>query len=52
MRTGSEEVTSHIDLTGPNTFEATATFDLFNAAGSKTNDGQVCHINETGTRFE
>src|SRR5712691_660099 len=29
MRTASEEVTSHIELTGPNTFEAAATFDLF-----------------------
>ncbi len=52
MRTASEEVTSHIDLTGPNAFEATATFDLFDNAGNKINDGQVCHINETATRFE
>lgn len=47
MRTASEEVTSHIDLTGPNAFEATATFDLFDNAGNKTNDGQVCNIHET-----
>lgn len=52
MRAASEEVTSHIELTGPDTFEATATFDLFNNAGNKTNDGEVCHINETATRFE
>ena len=51
MRILSEEVTSHINLTGPNTFQAAANFDLFDAAGNKTNDGQVCHINETGTRF-
>ncbi len=51
MRTGSEVVTSHIDLTGPDTFEAKATFDLFDAAGKKTNDGQVCHINENATRL-
>jgi hypothetical protein len=50
-RRGSEVVTSHIDLTGPNAFEAKATFDLFDAAGNPT-AAQGCHINETATRFE
>jgi hypothetical protein len=49
-RTGSEEVTSHIDLTGPDSFEAAATFDFFDAAGIMTAQG--CRINETATRFE
>jgi hypothetical protein len=52
MRTASEEVTSHIDLTDANTFEAAATFDLFDAAGKQINVGQVCNINETATRFQ
>lgn len=47
---GSEVVTSHIDLTGPDAFEAVATFDLFDAAGNMTAQG--CPINETATRFE
>jgi hypothetical protein len=50
MRTGSEEVTSQISLTGPNAFEASASFDLFDAAGEII--GQGCVINETATRFE
>ncbi len=48
-RKGSEEVTSHIDLTGPDAFEAAATFELFDAMGNKTAEG--CPINETATRF-
>jgi len=47
---GSEEVTNHIELTGPDTFDANATFDLFDAAGNRT--GQGCPITESGTRFE
>ena len=50
MRTGSEVVTKDIRLTGPDTFEATSTFDLFDAAGNVTAQG--CIINETATRFE
>ncbi len=50
MRTGSEEVTSQISLTGPNAFEASASFDLFDAAGEIIGQGFV--INETATRFE
>jgi hypothetical protein len=49
-RRGSEEVTSHISLAGPDAFEATATFDLFDPAGNMTAQG--CVINETATRFE
>jgi hypothetical protein len=48
---GSEVVTSHIDLTGPNAFEAAATFDVLDTAGNLT-AAQGCHINETATRFE
>ena len=48
-RTGSEELTKDIRLTDPDTFEATTTFDLFNAAGTMTAQG--CIINETATRF-
>jgi hypothetical protein len=50
VRTGSEEVTKDIRLTGPDTFEATSTFDLFDVAGNMTSQG--CIINETATRFE
>lgn len=49
-RRGSEEVTSHIGLTGPDGFKATATFDVFDPAGNKISQG--CVINETATRFE
>jgi hypothetical protein len=49
-RTGSEEVTKGITLTGPDTFEAPTTYDLFDAAGGITAQG--CSINETATRFE
>jgi hypothetical protein len=49
-RRGSEEVTSRIDVTGSNSFEANATFDLFDPAGNVISQG--CPINETATRFE
>lgn len=47
---GGEEVTNNIELTGPDTFDSNATFDLFDAAGNMT--GQGCPITESGTRFE
>ncbi len=47
---GSEEVSKNILLTGPDTFEATSTFDVFDTAGNITAQG--CTINETATRFE
>jgi hypothetical protein len=47
---GSEEVQKNIFLTGPDTFEAISTFDLFDIAGNPTAQG--CTINETATRFE
>jgi len=47
-----EEVTSHIHLTGPDAFEATATFDLFDTTGNKTSPEEGCTSNETATRFE
>jgi hypothetical protein len=50
MLRGSEEVTKDILLTDPDAFEATSTFDLFDAAGNMTSQG--CIINETATRFE
>jgi hypothetical protein len=50
MRIGSEEVTKDIRLTGPDAFEATSTFDLFDVSGNMTAQG--CIINETATRFE
>jgi hypothetical protein len=46
---GSEEVSKNILLTDPDTFEATSTFDLFDAAGNITAQG--CLINEAATRF-
>ena len=49
-RRGSEEVTKAIGFTGPNAFEASSTFDLFDAAGNLTAHG--CPINETATRFK
>ena len=49
-RIGSQEVTNDIRLTGPDAFEATATVDLFDAAGNMTAQG--CIINGTATRFE
>jgi hypothetical protein len=48
--TGSEEVTKDIHVTGPDTFEATSTYDLFDAAGTMVATG--CIINETATRFQ
>jgi hypothetical protein len=50
MLRGSEEVRKNILLTGPDTFEATSTFDVFDTAGNITAQG--CIINETATRFE
>jgi hypothetical protein len=50
VRIGSEEIMSRIRLTSPDTFEATATFDLFDIAGEPTAQG--CSINVTATRFE
>src|SRR5437899_7280106 len=38
-RRGSEEVTTHIDLADPDAFEATAAFDLFDAAGNVISQG-------------
>jgi hypothetical protein len=49
MLRGSEEVRKNILLTGPDTFEATSTFDVFDTAGNITAQG--CTINETATRF-
>lgn len=49
-RTGSEELTKDIRLTGPDTFEATTTYGLFDAAGNMTAQG--CLTNESATRFE
>jgi len=49
-RRGFEEITKTISLTGPDAFEATSAFDLFDAAGNLTAHG--CPINETATRFE
>jgi hypothetical protein len=43
-------VTKDVRLTGPDTFEATSTYDLFDAAGTVVAQG--CIINETATRFE
>jgi hypothetical protein len=49
-RRDSEKVTSHLRLTGPDTFEATTTFDLFDAAEALTAQG--CLISGTAMRFE
>ena len=46
---GNEVVTSHIVLTGDDTFEASATFTLFDPTGTVI--GQGCQINETATRL-
>lgn len=46
---GSEVVSSHITLTGRDTFEAVDTFDLFNTTGQFV---AQCKRNETATRFE
>ncbi len=50
MLRGSEEVTKDIRVTGPDAFEATSTFVVFDPAGNITAQG--CIINETATRFE
>jgi hypothetical protein len=50
FRTGYEELTKDIRVTGPDTFEATTTYDLFDAADQLIATG--CLINETATRFE
>ena len=50
FRTGYEELTKDIRLTGSDTFEATTTYDLFDAADQLIATG--CLINETATRFE
>jgi hypothetical protein len=49
-RTGTSELTKDIRLTGPDTFEATTTYDLFDTAGNPLAQG--CIINESATRFE
>lgn len=49
-RRGSEVITDHIDLTGPDAFQAIATFDLFDAVDNVIEQG--CPINETARRFE
>ncbi len=49
-RRGSEVVTNHINITGPESFQANATFDLFDPAGILISQG--CPINETATRSE
>jgi hypothetical protein len=50
LQTGYEEVTKDIRLTGPDTFEATSTYDLFDATGTVVAEG--CLINETASRFQ
>jgi hypothetical protein len=50
LQTGYEEVTKDICLTGPDTFAATSTYDLFDAVGTVVVQG--CIVNETATRFE
>ena len=50
FRMGSEELTKDIRLTGPDTYEATTIYDLFDAAGNMTAQG--CPINESAMRFE
>jgi hypothetical protein len=49
-RRGSVIVTKTLRFTGPDTFEGTATADLFDAAGNMTAQG--CPANETATHFE
>jgi hypothetical protein len=50
FRMGYEELTKDIRLTSRDTFEATTTYDLFDAAGDLI--ATECVINETATRFE
>jgi hypothetical protein len=49
---GREELTKDIRLTGPDTFEATTTYDLFNVSAGGGPIAEGCIINETATRFE
>jgi hypothetical protein len=49
---GREELTKDIRLTGPDTFEATTTYDLFNVSAGGDPIAEGCIINETATRFE
>jgi hypothetical protein len=49
VRVGSGEVTGKIDLTGPNTYTSTATFDLFDVNAVPIVTG--CPVNATATRF-
>ena len=51
-RRSSNEVTSHIHLTGPDAFEATLTLDSFDATGNRTSPEEGCPITQTATRFE
>jgi hypothetical protein len=51
-RRGSEVVTSHIQLTRPDAFEANATFDFFDPAGHRTSPEDGCTIKYTARRFE
>jgi hypothetical protein len=51
-RRGSNEVTSHIRLTSPDAFEATAALDSFNAAGDKISPEEGCPFTVAATRFE
>jgi hypothetical protein len=48
---GYEEVTKDIHLTGPDTFEATGTFDLF-IAGKQISPEEGCPFSEAARRFE
>jgi hypothetical protein len=48
---GYENLTKDIHLTGPDTFEATGTFDLF-IAGNRISPEEGCPFSETATRFE
>ena len=52
VRIGSEEVTSHIRLTGPDNFEATGTFDLFEPDGDPVQGSTGFSINAIATRFQ
>ena len=47
-----EEVTNHVHLTGPDTFEATAIFHLFDANGRETSPKEGCLLYRTAKRFE
>jgi hypothetical protein len=51
-RRSSNEVTSHIHLTGPDRFEATLPLDSFDATGNRTSPEEGCPITQTAARFE